>query len=161
MAVGRRAFNVVEGETGSMPFTCFEYSYRTGTGKSRRTHYHAVLLFRTAQVDLPRFELRRENFGDRIAKTFGGQDINFDEFPEFSKQYRLMGEYESEVRRLFNSEVIQELEYYTQLAIEGERRDLIIYWRRTRLSPESLPNIISEGLPLFRLFASQKDRIRW
>jgi hypothetical protein len=68
---------------------------------------HTMLVFYDPALDLPRFTLRAENLFDKIAKVMGEDDINFPDAPQFSKRYSLQGEFESEVRSLFQPNLIE------------------------------------------------------
>jgi hypothetical protein len=66
-----------------------------------------VLVFYDESLDLPGFSLRPEHLWDKLANLFGCQDINFDNFPIFSKKYRLLAHQDADVRELFQSNLIR------------------------------------------------------
>lgn len=74
-------------QTAELKFTAFQYSYTTGSGKNRTTHYYTV-----AYVDLPvyapGFEISGEDIFDKIGKVFGGQDIDL-EYADFNDMFRI------------------------------------------------------------------------
>src|SRR2546422_3151571 len=49
---------------------------------------------------LPTFMLTPEDLRAKLAVLFGGQDVDFDDSPEFSRRYRLRGTDEDAVRAL-------------------------------------------------------------
>src|SRR5439155_23750164 len=90
----------IAGTSGGTSFTAFEYRWTTGSGKSSRSHRIGALLW-TLQRSLPQFFLAPEGWWDKLAAYFGGQDIDFDDSPAFSRSYRLRGADEGAVRALF------------------------------------------------------------
>ena len=83
----RRAHHAVTGTFAGRPALSFEYSYRTGSGKNQTTYtFHVVAV--TLPTYLPNLELTPEGMGARLAKAFGGQDIQF-ESEEFNRRWRI------------------------------------------------------------------------
>jgi hypothetical protein len=66
-----------------------------------------VLVFYDQSIDLPGFSLRPENFMDKIANVAGYEDINFDQFPTFSKTYRLNSNQVNDIHDLFQPNLIK------------------------------------------------------
>ena len=92
---GRRTRNVLTGPTNSKSGVVrqalsFEYEYTVSNGKSSTTYYHHVVA-----VFLPNFvptlTIAPEGVGAKLAKMFGGQDIQF-ESEEFNKRWRITGD---------------------------------------------------------------------
>lgn len=120
----KRATNILKGKTLQAEACVLDYRYTTGGGKSSSTHYQTVCLLRSPDLKLPRFELRRElGFVDRIVEAFTGQDIDFEEDPEFSKKIALRGESVDAVRRLFRPEVRAHFLRYADRYYQFEGRD--------------------------------------
>lgn len=83
----RRTSEVVTGPWQGRQCVSFRYEYTTGSGKNRTTHtYHVVAMSLPAY--LPTLELTPEGVGARIAKAFGGQDIQF-ESEDFNRAWRV------------------------------------------------------------------------
>jgi len=85
----RSARNVLTGTWNGRPATSFQYSYTTGSGKNRTTHFHHVVAY-SLPAHLPWLQLEPEGLGDSIAKFFGGQDIEF-ESSQFNDAWRVKG----------------------------------------------------------------------
>jgi len=60
-------------------------------------------------IKLPDFYLRPENISDKIAAKFGFNDIDIEQYPEFSKKYYLLGKNKAEVLSFFTPERINYL----------------------------------------------------
>ena len=83
----RRADEVMTGRFGGRPALSFSYRYTTGSGKNQSTHtFHVVAV--SLPAFLPTLELTPDGFGAKLAKTFGGQDIQF-ESEEFNRAWRV------------------------------------------------------------------------
>ena len=83
----RRASEVMTGPFGPYRGTAFAYRYTTGSGKERTTHVFGVTTL-SLPTFLPTLEVTPENLGTRIARAFGGQDIQF-ESEDFNKRWRV------------------------------------------------------------------------
>lgn len=84
---GRRVSELMVGPFQGRSAMSFAYRYSTGSGKSESTYtFHVVALALPAY--LPNLQLTPEGLGDRIAKTFGSQDIEF-ESDDFNRAWRV------------------------------------------------------------------------
>ncbi len=140
------------GVLSGRPITAFEYRWVTGGGKSSHRHDLHAILWETAGVPLPAFTLGPENLLTRLAGVFGGQDIDFDDSPEFSGAYRLRGEDEAAIRAFLTPDLRQYLALTPgqQIAAGGPR---FLWWRRGRLpKPDQLEQFLMEGDALARRF---------
>ena len=82
---GRRAYNVFHGERNGCGVICFDYRYRTGSGKNQSTHHLSGAILDLG-VRTPRLFIRPEGFLDKIAEFVGMDDIDF-ESAEFSRKF--------------------------------------------------------------------------
>jgi hypothetical protein len=131
---GRRWGYTITGHRGDAPFTAFEYRWTTGSGKSSNTHTIAAVQW-AVERDLPAFMLTPEDLRAKLAALFGGQDIDFDDSPEFSQRYRLQGTDEGAVRALFTPHLRQSLMQFPRQRVAGGLREL--FWWRTGKLPAS------------------------
>ncbi len=98
--------NMMYGEVGGIPTTVFDYIYTRGAAKKHPTTLRqTVILFEPEGENFPEFTLRPEGAFDKMFSAFGYQDIDFNERPEFSRQYILRGQDETAIRRLFSDRV--------------------------------------------------------
>jgi hypothetical protein len=79
---GRTVYNLMKGRRGGVSWVIFDYRYTIGGGKNQTTYTHSVFVL-DIDDNLPRFQLTRENF---FNKFLGGADIDFKDYPEFSKK---------------------------------------------------------------------------
>jgi len=84
---GRRVSELMTGRFEGRSVMSFGYRYSTSSGKSESTYtFHVVSMALPAY--LPNLELTPEGLGARIARTFGGQDIQF-ESEDFNRAWRV------------------------------------------------------------------------
>ncbi len=101
----------------------FDYQYTVGTyhnsvsfdeesvsisgDSDTKSYCLTALVFYDESLNIPSFDLRPELMIDKVANAFGFKDINFRDFPAFSKRYRLQSEYVDDVRELFQPNLIK------------------------------------------------------
>jgi len=143
------------GTRNGAPFTAFEYRWTTGSGKNATTHYVGAMLWTLEGRKLPQFMLTPEGLFDRIATYFGGQDLDFEDAPEFSKAYRLRGTDEPAVRGLFRSPLRYALSAEPGQHIAGAGNELM-WWRVQRLpAGEALDQFMADGERIRRHFMTE------
>ena len=81
----RYAHNIITGQWGGLEVTCFDYHYKTGSGKNESTHTFSGTILRSP-IMLKPLRLRREGIFDKIGEFFGVDDIDF-ESAEFSRKF--------------------------------------------------------------------------
>jgi hypothetical protein len=127
----------------------FEYTYAEGRGGLTR---QTVARLESPLLLLPSFSLVTEHLSDKLAAAVGFQDIDFDGFPDFNALYRLRGEDESAIRKLFLPAVIQWFEQHQPLSVEGAGDHLLIFRDLGHpLRPEELPPFIEDAKAIFAL----------
>jgi hypothetical protein len=116
----RRVSEVVTGAFQGRPATSFAYRYTTGSGKSQSTHvFHVVTTALPAY--LPTLELTPEGVGAKIAKAFGGDDIQF-ESDDFNRAWRVCASDERFAHDVVHPRLMERLlrgDIRTNLRIEG------------------------------------------
>ena len=132
----------------------FDYKYTKGSGDSSSTHKQTVFFIQSKKLNLPEFYLKPEYFLYRIGKYFGIKDIDFQEHPEFSKQYWLKGTDEARIRKEINEEVIHFFTIEKNWSLEGINYYMILYKKDTLLLPEEVKELYEKGKELVTLFVS-------
>ncbi|HNR07670.1 MAG TPA: hypothetical protein PKM27_10180 [Saprospiraceae bacterium] len=123
------------------PFRVFEYSFAVSTGKSTTVFTQHVLSVRLKK-SLPPFTLRPENLFHKIGEWLGWKDIDFDAFPDFSKQYRLMSGKESSVRKVFNDHILGFLSFEKGWWVECDGPTIIYFKHSKRMNEEMVEPFI-------------------
>src|SRR5687768_9236876 len=80
-------------DEGNLEYTCvFDYSYTISSKNSRRVFRQTVFFRYSKALALPHFVMVPEKWYHRVGTYFGMQDIDFVEYPSFSKRYLLRGD---------------------------------------------------------------------
>ena len=145
----RRMKNLVEGDSGDVKISIFDYQFTTGSGKSTTTHNQTIISLQSSQLSCPEFTMRPEGFFDRIGSALGFQDLNFDSHPEFSKLFVLKGPDEAAIRSFFTPRLLEFFELHPKDTLEA-RDDMMFFYRgRTRRKPEELKDLLSQAYEAF------------
>ncbi len=134
----RCAENFVTGmENSYSKVIYFDYSYETYDGSRENEseryyrYFFSCALVTLNEGELPSFRLEPETILTRMAeKTAGLQDIDFDDFPDFSDNYRLEGEDEELVRKFFNRTVLESFERQKGLDVYAKGRQMLVVKQR-------------------------------
>lgn len=136
----RGASNVMWGEKRDYVF--FEYSYTVGSGKSSSTYSQTVGAFRCEGRNMPDFTAAPEDLGDWFCELFGGQDIDFEHDPAFSKNYRLKGPDEAAIREFFSVGGTQYLAARRGWTVHALGEWLLAYRSNKCVSPKKLQDFV-------------------
>jgi hypothetical protein len=142
----RKARRMMRGKLSGRTAALFDYTYTTGGGKSAHTHRQTVLLLPDGGRGLPDFSLSPENFLHRIAEAFGYQDIDFPDFPDFSKHYLLRGPDEEAIRRVFNSQTLSLLGGTTGWHVEARDGRLAVFREGRYTDAAEIPSYASDAV---------------
>lgn len=130
-----------------------DYEYSLGSGRTRRVQRQTVCVLRSTKRRLPPFFARRQvALVDLVGKAFGGQDIDFDEDPAFSKAYVLQTVgVEDDVRRLFQQPLRSQLVALapTNAHVEG-RDDTLVYHQGRHLKIEQIHGLVEDAFAVWR-----------
>ncbi|HOT30055.1 MAG TPA: hypothetical protein PLU72_17900 [Candidatus Ozemobacteraceae bacterium] len=153
----RRTYNVLIGRSENDEVRTLDYSYRTGSGKNSHTHTQTLCIIKSKNLSLPHFFIRRENaFFDFLGKLFGGQDINFDEDPTFSKTFVLQGESEQAVRQLFDMRIRNLFMQFGEESMQVEARgDTILFNPGNLIEPVNAPALIMKAINVKKAFCPE------
>ena len=143
----RKVLNLIKGTFEDINAFIFDYHYVTGGGKNSSHHSQTVIAYEICSKDgsqLPQFTCKPERFYHRFADMFGFEDIDFEQYPEFSKAYRLKGENEDSVRKIFNETVIRQLEAESEQRwnVDGSGEWLVIHKNDRIIKPEDCPQFL-------------------
>lgn len=151
----QRVKNAVAGDAGDVAITLGDYSYTTGSGKNRHTHTQTICVLQSQRLGLPRCFLRPESrLFDAIGAAFGGQDVDFEEDPEFSRAYVLQGEDETAVRRIFGAEVRGWFAARAGSGLQFETRgDTLVFHTGKCRRPGEAKQFMQDALEIMNLLA--------
>jgi hypothetical protein len=121
-------------------------------GRRKRVDAETLAVYDSPRVRVPAFALRPESALDRITATFGSQDIDFPDHPDFSSRYLLRGDEEAAVRRAFTPDVLRALERHPLCVLAGSGGRLAYLEPNYPVWPGALDAFVARSLALFRWF---------
>ena len=148
---GKKVKNFMYGQASGVKAAVFDYIYTVGGGKNSHTYYQSVVYLEPANLNLPSFSLRPENFIHKMLGAFGYQDIDFGQRPEFSKNYLLRGQDENSIRQAFNDRVLAFYESYAGTCTDAGGNQLFVFRSGHRLEPQEIQGYVGVGLQLMNL----------
>jgi carbonic anhydrase len=146
---GQSIKNVFTIDEPDMIIRAFDHEYSTG-GKSRGVHQYTVLMATSKLYNLSHFKIAPEYKIQRMLSFIGGMDINFPEFPQFSKMYWLTGRDEERIRAFFTPSRIKFFEEHPKLCIEASGDTFILY-KIPRLSAIDMPAFLDDASDVCRI----------
>jgi hypothetical protein len=130
----------------------FDFEYVNGKNNERNTIRQTVFFFRSRALGLPEMYLRPEHFFHRIANYLKlSQDIDFEAFPDFSKQYLLQGEDEDYIRHTMNEQVLQFFTTEKGWTLEAINFFLMFHKHNELLKPWEIKRLFQKGLKLHEM----------
>ena len=137
------------------------FAYGFARQQQDQHRMHSVICFQSPQLNLPKFQLRPEEWPHKIGSKLGYQDIDFESHPtavEFSKKYLLRGKDEQTIRALFTDAVLTFFAAHPdKVCVEGSDDQLIWYQPGKIIEPEDIPAFMKEGFEVFRVFARKQN----
>lgn len=124
------ATNVLRKLIDNDEFFIFDFQYTPKhSDKSTAAKLATIraVFIRFGDRNLPNFELLPETMFEKIKQLFGSNDIDFDEYPDFSKKYVLKSTEPGELKKCFPERLIQYLEGKDGIFIEARKECLLVY----------------------------------
>jgi MFS superfamily sulfate permease-like transporter len=106
-------------------------------------------------LSIPDFALEPEGLSTKLSEMFTGKDIDFPDYPGFSKKYYLRGSSEVHVRDFFAGPIIHFLEKHEPVHIEAHKNRLLFYKKLDLLEPAQIQEL-EKVAEEFVALASQK-----
>ena len=157
----RRITNVMNKNIGLLEekINIFDYQYTISTGKSSATYYQTVFFIQSKELGLPEMLIYPENFFHKIGSLFGMQDIDFEQWPEFSRKFLVQGN-EWGIRRLMNEGLAKFFLIEKKWCVESLGFYLVFYRRKALVKPKSINVLFNKGMRLYEhLMESQLPTI--
>ncbi len=154
----KRIYNIIEkkDDWNQLNLRIFDYKFTVGSGKNSRTLRQTVFFMQSKKLGLPEFLMKPEHFFNKVGNYLGlQQDIDFENFPDFSDQYLLKGEDEEMVRYIMSNDLLQFFTIEKDWALEGINYYLIFYKRNSILSPEGIQELYEKGMYVYDLLSEE------
>lgn len=155
-AHSHKVYNMLSGEYKGIDWKIFDYRYTIGYGKHSRTYNQTLAYAHTGDFGLPRFSLAAETFFHRLGEVFGFKDIDFKDYPAFSKRYLLKAKEEQTIRDLFTPEVLQFFQRQDKVINVIAQDDFMaMYYANHRRAPNQLRAFIDTASEMVNIFKSR------
>jgi len=142
-------YNTLSSPTQNMHL--FDLSYSEGAFITKEDIKATFLYIKTTRA-LPSFILDREDFYANLYAWLGDEkDIDFEEFPDFSRHFHLSGKNRSEIQRLFTKEMIFFFESHNSYHLECNGSALLIKGKERLSSIQEVKKMLSYGQDLSQL----------
>jgi hypothetical protein len=82
-----KSSNLIHGRRGEIEFELFDYTFKTGSGKNRKTHNYGIAAAKVP-MHFRQLVMRPESIFDKVAAMAGFDDINF-ESEQFSRRFHV------------------------------------------------------------------------
>jgi hypothetical protein len=134
----------------------FDYRFKIGAGNTTRYYHQTVFFIRSKKLGLPAFFLRPESLFHKFGEFLQlRKDIDFEAFPDFSKQYELNGNDEDYIRATMNDQVLHFFTVNKNWTLEGVNYYLIFY-KKNRIIPASkIKDFYQKGLHLANILEAE------
>jgi len=149
----RTAKNLMRGAKDPGALRICDYQFTTGSGKHQQVHQQTIVVLSTPGRVAPHFFLRRQRaLFDALGKVFGGQDINFEDDPTFSKAYVLQTNGDEQQLRGFMSAGLRDTlskmaDKNLMMEVDG---DTLILHQGKRLKPDQLDSLVADAINIRR-----------
>lgn len=135
----------------------FDYRYVVGSGNNRRVFNQTVFFIQSKKLGLPEFWMKPENFFHKIGEFLKlSQDIDFVDYPQFSKQYRLKGEDEDYIRASMNDQVLHFFTINKNWSLEGVNYYMAFYKKNRIIAPAMIKDFYKKGVHLAKLLEADE-----
>ncbi len=127
----------------------FDYQYTISSGKSSVTYKQTVFFMQSKQLGLPQFLMKPEHFFHRIGEWLNlTKDIDFEEFPQFSKQYWVKSDNEDYLRASVNEPFLKFFTIEKNWQLEGLNYYLLFYKKHELLPPAQIKDFYQKGMKI-------------
>ncbi|HFA51243.1 MAG TPA: hypothetical protein ENJ95_19700 [Bacteroidetes bacterium] len=153
----RRITNIMSKETGLMEekINICDYQFTISTGKSAHTYYQTFFFMQSKELGLPEMLIYPEKFFHKIGSLLGMQDIDFEEWPEFSSKFLVQGD-EWGVRRLMDEGITKFFLSQKNWCLESIGFYLVFYRKKALVKPRSIKVLYNKGMELYEYLKEKK-----
>lgn len=159
--MGKKITNILYRQEALMQMETriFDYTYKVSTGKTSRIFRQTVFFVESKALGLPEFLMKPENFFHKIGTFLGMQDIDFEEYPEFSDQYLLRGEDEDFIRATMTDSVLKYFTVEKEWCVEGVNYFLVLYQNDVLLPANRIKDLYQKGMEIANLLIKEKPSL--
>jgi hypothetical protein len=133
----------------------FDQIYHIGHGENRQEIEVTFFVLIMPKTNLPIFCCEPEGFWDKLSGAFADHDIDFADFPLFSKKYFLYGRDKSRIRQLFDETVLLEYQQHSLFTTIGAGNYLITYESGILCPPGEIEKKLNRLFRFAKLFSGK------
>ena len=137
-------------ESKNKDFLLFDLSYSEGAFIAKEDLRSTFLQIKGTEK-MPVFALDKENFMTNILQLSGLKDIDFKEYPDFSKRFYLRGEDEKAIRAFFTGNLIYFFESHPAYYLESNGDSLLIRTKERLASIQEIKQILAFAEELLKI----------
>ena len=137
-------------ESKNKDFLLFDLSYSEGAFIAKEDLRSTFLQIKGTEK-MPVFALDKENFMTNILQLSGLKDIDFKEYPDFSKRFYLRGEDEKAIRTFFTGNLIYFFESHPAYYLESNGDSLLIRTKERLASIQEIKQILAFAEELLKI----------
>ena len=130
--------NILEKYLDAGKISVSDLTLTEGALQEKRDSHFTLVHVTETDFSIPDFALEPEGLWTKLTELSYGKDIDFHEFPEFSKQYYLYGTDEKSIRNFFNKTMVRFFESHNGIHVECHKNKLLIYKRRDLLDTDEI-----------------------
>ncbi len=150
MGDGRIARNIIFGYVGDVRISIFDFHYSVGSARYRIRKMLTAVALESAEITAPVFSMWPLDAPlVKLRKVFGGQDINFESHPEFSKLFVLEGPKEKPLRDFFTPERLTFFETKAGYCVEVNARQIVVYKIGELIRPENVEDLLASAQEIY------------
>jgi hypothetical protein len=110
--------------------------------QDREDTHITVVYVSDIDIAIPEFALEPEGLWAKFSELSGGRDLDFTQYPDFSKKYYLRSDMEEQVRQFFTEPIVRFLENREEMHMECHRNKLLVYKKRDVLEPSEIDYVV-------------------
>jgi hypothetical protein len=130
-----------------------EACYRFSSGHYAFFIWQTIACVGNQKWNFPQFSIKPRGFWSRLG--LGGRGIRFQTHPRFSARFKVKCADEAGARRFLVPLLLEELERFPDLVVEGCGGHLVLFRPRKILEPAAFPRFQDEVRTLARLFPGE------
>ncbi len=139
-------------------FSIFDFKVVVQAGNTPVVYWQTAFFVQSKNLGLPQMLLKPENFFHKIGAWLGMQDIDFEEYPEFSDKFLLKGEDKNRIRQTINENVTRFFLVNKEWCMESLGYYMILYRENKLIAPQEIKVLYRNGMKIYQeLLKSQGD----
>jgi len=143
-------------ESKKKEFLLFDLSYSEGAFISKEDLRSTFLQIKGIKKT-PVFALDKENFMSSIFHLSGLKDIDFSNYPDFSKRFYLSGENEKSIRDFFSDELLFFFESHPPYYLESNGESILIRSKERLSSIQEIKQMLAFSEELLKILEKKQN----